>query len=224
MEQYNLLFQTEIDMRTGYKLCTNEQFRELCGNKFYNIYHKIICSEIAKNNIISVNGLIRWIDVAGFYPDYKLLFEYSLINGNIEIFLMIYYIVLFCPNDDDDKKYLTYNHINHLMNDIKSIIKTNSLILNELNELPREVVQMMNIQFNIKIVDYIDKINIINDIYTKYNGLYLDYEGNEDDEEDDYDEFEEYFSNILLKYNVNMHQINNEFYKNYGQLYDELSS
>lgn len=109
----------KMTMGTGYMLCTDEQIRKKLGKRFYKIYHSIICSQISVNNIEAVNGLIRWIDVIGFFPNNKLLFEYALLNGKFEMFLMIYYICLFWLNEDDDKEYLNYNHINHLMNDVK---------------------------------------------------------------------------------------------------------
>lgn len=57
-----------IDLGTGYEICTNHYFRNLCGDNFYTIYHDIMYHEINKNNILGVNGLIRWIDMCGVFP------------------------------------------------------------------------------------------------------------------------------------------------------------
>lgn len=209
----------EMDMKSGYLLCTNKKFRKLCGKNFYIIYHEIICSEIANNNILSVNGLIRWIDACGYFPDNKLLFEYALINGSFEMFLMIYYICLFWSNDDDTREYLTYDNVHNIINNIKSIINVNSLILNELNYVPKEVVGLITgIQFNINVVDYYLKYDFIKEIYNKYDALYYytEYDNNE------LDELINIFKDKLLKYDIDTNKINEFFYKNYGKLYDKL--
>lgn len=198
-----------MDMGAGYLLCTNDEFRKVCGKDFYTIYHNIICIEISKNNILGVNGLIRWIDACGYFPYNKLLFEYSLINGSFEIFLMIYYINLFWSNDDDDKKYLTYDNVHNIINNIKSIINVNSLILNELNYVPKDVIGLITgIQLNINVIDYYLKYDFIKQIYDKYDALYYYVY-------DDYklDEFENIFKNKLVKYDINMNKINKFFMK-----------
>ncbi len=88
---------------------------------FYDAYHNIILQEIEKNNIKGVNGLIRWIDVAGYYPNNKSLYKHALLYGSFEMFLMIYYICIFWCNDDDNHEYLDYNYLQkYHMDNVKS--------------------------------------------------------------------------------------------------------
>lgn len=92
-------------MRAGYDIITQELFNDL-----YDEFHQLICQEIVNNNIHGVNALIRWIDVAGYFPDYILLFNHALQHGSYEMFLMIYYICLFWPNEGCD----SHNYLNNI--------------------------------------------------------------------------------------------------------------
>jgi hypothetical protein len=135
------------------------------------------------------------------------------------MFLMIYYINLFWSNDDDDKKYLTYDNVHNIINNIKSIINVNSLILNELNYVPKDVIGLITgIQLNINVIDYYLKYDFIKQIYDKYDALYYYVEY------DNYklNEFENIFKNKLVQHDIDMNKINNYFYEKYDEKYNDL--
>lgn len=100
------------------------------------------------------------------------------------------------------------------------------MILNELNYVPKEVVGLItDIQLNLTVVDYILKKNIIDHIYNSYGQL-VDYSEDDDSEDSNEDKNENKLENLLLAllltYNIDMKQLNDEFYKKYGDLYEEL--
>jgi hypothetical protein len=214
--------ESSINMGTGYNLITSEKYREFYGKNFYKKYHDMICSEISKNNIMGVNGLLKW--VAGYYVDNKRIFEYALINASIEMFLMIYYTCLFLPNDGDDKKYMTYENVNHLFNDIKYRININSLILNELNYVPKDVIGLMSgLQFNVNIIDYQLKYDFITKIFNNYGKLWYNYnDAKDNDWKKKEDEFHMVFVDAMLKYGIDIKGIDNFFYNTYGEKYAEI--
>lgn len=203
-------------MGTGYELCTDKNFRILCAGYFYDIYHYIICKAISENNILGVNGLIRWIDYCGFFPNNERLFMQALMHGKIEMFLMIYYICLFWSNDNDNKEYLTYEKINGIFDNIKINITTNNLVLSEKNELNMDVIGVIaKTQLTIEMVDYYLKRDIIYKIYNNHGKLYDSYDDDDGEYEDEYDKYHTFFMDCLLHYNINMHTINNYFHNTY---------
>jgi hypothetical protein len=215
-------FDFDMNMGTGYFLCTNQKYRKKCGKKFYTIYHEIICDQIKKNNIKNVNGLIRWIDAVGYYPDYVLLFDFSLKCGTIEMFLMIYYICVFWS--DCDSNYINYNIITMFFNSIKSTICNDFLIINSLKYVPKEVVLlMMKDLLDINVIDYHFKVNAINEIYNHY-GSKLSYTYDEmlEDNDEKHDAFESFIHSMLIKYNIDMKKINTEFYDEYEDQHGKL--
>lgn len=186
-------FDFPLDLQGGYNIIKSN-FRKECGNQFYDIYHTIICQQIEENNIKGVNGLIRWIDVIGYFPNNKLLFEHALSHGSFEMFMMIYYICLFWNNEgEDDQLYLNGNQ--HQIDPLKS-----------------EFIENM-IKNNGKLFLGMDKIaelacdDDVDELYEKEYGKYMTI-----------------INNILMAYNIDMDQINTEFYDTQGDRYNELSS
>lgn len=216
-------FNFEMNMETGYFLCTNSKYKKQCGEHFYDIYHKIICEQIKNNHILNVNGLIRWIDACGYYLDNKLLFTYALEHGTIEMFIMIYYICLFWINDNDSRKYLDYDKITDYFSRVKSAVCNEFLIVNEANYVPKEVVLL--IMYDLlctKVIDINLKQNLLSIIYTTYGDLKCPYNDDEDDQ-NKYNDFESRLRTILISYGIDMDKINTDFYDKYGKQYEKMA-
>lgn len=217
-------FDFEMNMGTGYFLCTNDEYRKKCGYDFCTIYHQIICNEIKKDNILNVNGLIRWIDHCGYFPNNKLLFTYTLEHGTIKMFMMIYYICLYWGNEgENDKKYVI-NALDYF-NRMKETITATYLTVNDANLVPKEVVLLMMYDLLCtNIVDYDYKISMLNNIHKKFGNLpWYDEKLDDDVFEEYYDNFEDYLQIMLKSYDINMTQINEEFYNKYGEEYEEMA-
>ncbi len=185
----------------GYHLISDEPFRN-ADDDIYGRYHSIMCEQIEKNNILCVNGMIRWIDLAGFFPDYKLLFEHAYIHGPFEMFLMVYYICLFWNNDNDDQLYLITNHIEQLIPMVDGDDKIN---------------------FVNGMIHKYGKLTLGMDDVAALALLLTDksvYELREEDEQ----KFKYDICSMLLKYDIIMNDINTTFYNHYDKEYNDMSS
>ena len=107
-------FTFPMDISAGYHIFNDEAFIKQYYGRVYEVFNSIICDEIEKNNLLCVNGLIRWLDVVCYFPDNQLMFEHAYKYGSYEMFLMIYYICLFWGNENDYQTYLEYQHIKTL--------------------------------------------------------------------------------------------------------------
>ena len=196
-------FDFPLDLAGGYHIIKDKDFMNQCGDQFYDIYHTIICQQIEQNNIKGVNGLIRWIDLIGYFPDNQLLFEHALLHGTYEMFLMIYYICLFWGNDDDDQLYLQSAYIQPLLTNQISFYKLKYDFINRM------------ISQHGKLFLGMDEISI--QALTESDQQY-------DWSQIEYDKYEKYIRDILLTYDVDMPQINRDFYNTCRDKYNELSS
>ncbi len=179
-------------MHAGYDIIKRNLFNDL-----YDDFHQLICQEIVNNNIHGVNALIRWIDVVGYFPNYVLLFNHALQHGSYEMFLMIYYICLFWPNDGIDD----YNYLNNIVNQCVDY----ELKLNFINHI-HERFGKMDIGMD----------NIALKALTEHDDLdaLLKNQSNA---------YEILINGELFKYNIDMQHINRLFYESENTRYTELS-
>lgn len=211
MDKYkNVVF----DMGTGYTICKDKEFKKSCktydGMGFYNVYHNIICDQMDKNNILAVNGLIRWIDYRGYYPDNGRLYMHAFVHGEIGMFLMIYYICLFWENDGDYGGYIDHIDLCTLFEQDKNKICATAFTLNETGLLIGDVIRLI-MEKQLTIVDYKEKRDAIDKIYNKYGTL----DNVLDDEDDIHNEHHSFFIKLLLNYDVNILDINEYFHRTY---------
>lgn len=186
-----------IQFRAGYDIIKKEIFNV----NLYLQYMNLICEEIAKNNIRGVNGLIRYLDLIGYFPDNEQMFNMALSHGSLEMFAMIYYICLLWNNEDDNCLYLKTFKIKNIPIDVR---------------------------------DYELKMNFLTNIY-KYHGKFHIGMSNiaqqslteNDDIDVLYDNqreaFEKCINEALKTYNINMKEINRQFYESEHHRYNELS-
>lgn len=180
-EKYPLVSQT-----TGYDI-----FDEHRNKVNYDEYHGLICREISRGNAVGVDSLIRWIDVAGYFPDYCKLFRYAAVHGTISMYLMIYYMILFW---NEEQSIPTFGESFGILDD--------------------------------GCIDVDEKRDFLLRVYVKYKSL--TYYKNEDEKEE-YDNdnecklFQDALENKLIKYGINMRDINKSFWKNCEDKYDEMS-
>lgn len=176
-------------LRAGYDIIKQQLFDDL-----YDEFHQLICQEIVNNNIHGVNAMIRWIDVAGYFPDNVLLFNHSLQHGSYEMFLMIYYICLFWPNEGLDN----HDYLNNV---------------GPCDELKFKFINHIHKQFGKM---HIGMDHIALQALTEHDGIDTLLENQSK-------AYELEINKELLKYNIDMDHINRLFYESENKRYTELS-
>ena len=159
-----------------------------------------------------VNGLIRWIDVAGYFPDNKRLFQHAYIHGSYEIFLMIYYICLFWGNDNDDQNYLNYQDITKLIPTVDVDLKDEFI----------EIFFAKHHKFTLGMDDVAKQALLDDDMGEDTAKADLDSQDTLMDIE--FDKWDKYFLELLYACNIDLEEINESFYRTEGELYNKMSS
>lgn len=246
MDKYNNVV---FDMDTSYTIYKDEEFRETCklhNVDFYNVYYDIICNQIKKNDIVSVHSLLRWLNLDNYFVYNYTLVLHAFIHGNVDTFLMVYYIYLFWFDDDDDYPYSNnhsiYNDVSKLFEQNKNNICTSTLVLNETGLLIKDVINIiMEKQINIGIDDYEEKQYVVDKIYKKYDKLDSKWDklydlkfedkyafraivGDGYGDKYNYDKHHDYFVKLLLKYDIDIESIDEGFQCQYEEEISEMDS
>jgi hypothetical protein len=183
--------------RAGYDIIKKEIFKD----NLYDLYMDLICDEIIKNNIRGVNGLIRYLDLIGYFPDNNRMFNVALKHGSFEMFLMIYYICLFWNNENDLYQYLENLKIENL-----NYLYEYDFKLSFLKDIYKQHGKF-----------HIGMDNVAEQALTENDNIDTIYENQEN-------AFEKSINNALIPYDINMKEINTQFHESEHDRYNELSS
>jgi len=205
-----------VDMLTGYHIFNNVRMAR--DDHFMEDYYQLMYREMKQNNIKGVNGLIRWLDQAGWYIDNEALFNYSLLHCPIEMFLMIYYICLFWSNDIDDRHYLQFDLVNNILTKNYKISVNNIFLTKNCIDYDYKFVAIHKInnkfgRLNYSDFDQSNAVGAAQDVY----GVDIEIDHN-------YDLWHSFFVKHLLRFNIDMEAINTQFYKKYNQEWHNMSS